>query len=128
MDRLGTIRHLIGSAEHPVQAMTRVLDFLRVEFPSLLWAGIYLVTERRLEPGPWCGTQGDGKTGGRELALRAAFTGMVQQEGALLAVPITSQAEVRAILALRSEQPARDFSAELQGFLNQVATLLAPLV
>jgi putative methionine-R-sulfoxide reductase with GAF domain len=128
MDRLSTLRHLIDSAEHPIQAMERVLDFLSVEIPSLLWVGIYLVTDRRLEPGPWRGTQGDGATGGRELALRAAFSGSVQQERELLAIPVLRESEVRAVLALRSGQPDKDFSAEPQAFLRAAAALLEPLV
>jgi len=128
MDRLATVRHLINSSEHPIQAMERVLDFLSVEIPSLLWVGIYLVTERRLEPGPWRGTHGDGATGGRELALRVAFSGSVQQEGEILAIPVLSQSEVRAVLALRSGQPEKDFSPEPQEFLKAVAALFGPLV
>jgi putative methionine-R-sulfoxide reductase with GAF domain len=128
MDRLAVVRHLIASAEHPIQAMTRVLDFLSVEIPSLLWTGIYLVQERRLEPGPWRGTQGNGLTGGRELALRAAFSGAVQQEGAQLAVPVMSRDEVRAVLAFRSGQPEQDFAPGPQEFLKTVAGLLEPLV
>jgi putative methionine-R-sulfoxide reductase with GAF domain len=128
MDRLATVRRLINSAEHPTQAMERVLDFLNVEIPSLLWVGICLVTERRLEPGPWRGTHGDGATGGRELALRAAFSGSAQQEGEVLAVPVLSQNEVRAVLALRSSRPEQDFSAEPQEFLKAVVALLEPLV
>jgi putative methionine-R-sulfoxide reductase with GAF domain len=127
MDRLATVRHLIDSAEHPIQAMERVLDFLSVEIPSLLWVGIYLVADRRLEPGPWRGTQANGATGGRELALRAAFSGSVQQEGEVLAIPVLSQNEVRAVLALRSEQPETDFSPESQGLLETVVALLEPL-
>lgn len=128
MDHLATLRHLISSAEHPVQAMERVLDFLRVETPSLLWVGIYLVTDRRLEPGPWCGTQGNGATGGRELALRSAFSGAIQQEAAQLAVPVMSRDAVRAVLALRSEKPEQDFAPDAQEFLKAVADLLEPLV
>lgn len=128
MDRLSAVRHLISSAEHPIQAMERVVDFLSVEIPSLLWVGIYLVTDRRLEPGPWRGTHGDGATGGRELALRAAFTGLVQQEGEMLGIPVLSQNETRAVLALSSGEPDKDFSPERQEFLGAVAALLEPLV
>jgi GAF domain-containing protein len=86
------------------------------------------VRERRLEPGPWCGTQGNGATGGRELALRSAFSGEVQQEGAQLAVPVMSRNIVRAVLALRSEKPEQDFAPAAQEFLKAVAGLLEPLV
>lgn len=128
MEPLATVRHLIDSAEHPIQALERVLDFLQVEIPTLLWVGIYLVTERRLEPGPWRGTQTNGATGGRELALRAAFSGLVQQEGEMLGIPVLSQNEVRAVLALRSGQPEKDFSRESQEFLKAVVALFEPLV
>jgi putative methionine-R-sulfoxide reductase with GAF domain len=128
MERLATVRHLIDSAEHPVQALERVLDFLRIEMPSLLWAGIYVVRARRLEPGPCCGTQGNGATGGRELALRSAFSAAVQQEGAGLAIPVLSGKEVRAVLALRSGRPEQDFTPAAQELLAEVAGLLEPLV
>ena len=142
-DNLRTVSHLIASSENPTQAMLRVLDFVRAEFPSPRGAeekerqdpvGIYFAQAGRLLPGPGimpddtCACE-SANLPLRDVALRAAYSGKterIERAGKIeLAVPILLSDAVVGVLVT---QLARAPDAEKEDFLRAVAGRLSPLV
>jgi hypothetical protein len=130
---LRTIQQLVNSSEHPMQALERVVDYLKTTFAHYDWIGIYLVQGRSLVLGPWRGLpiERDGAMH-RGLALHAAYSGNTEYEAEAneLAVPIKKADGVSGVIALRltgakSPVPPPEDLALLESVAALVAGLLS---
>jgi putative methionine-R-sulfoxide reductase with GAF domain len=135
MESAQLLEQLVASAESPGQAIDRVLSFLRAELPATR-AGVYLVEEGRLEPGP--GIAGPDACacipGGlplRETALRVACAGELEsrqvETGTEIGLPLTTDSSVVGVLVVKRDDP-RLPDARALALLSAAGAVLARLV
>ena len=129
------LKHLIDLGESPAQAIIRVLGFLRVELRAET-AGSYLAESGRLIPRPGVLPADRSSCAAstlplRNIALRAAFSGRIEQQvtgsARELALPLNTGEIVTAVIVLRRTQVTELSESESALFELAAGPLRRPL-